>query len=216
MHWGIWQVFIHTSLLTVSKTNLLVDIGNSNISWKIDDCYNSVNIKNFQVNTIPQHQISAIACVANHELVQHFSNPTIIKPKPYKDLIFDYNLEQLGVDRFLGIVAGYDKYPEQDFMLVDIGTFVTIDSVQNKRHISGSIAPGLYQLQACKTFVGDDSQRSWKIGTENMLRDTIEKRCEAFNGNILITGGGCKMFDIEKYEYHQNLVITGLEVINGK
>lgn len=207
---------MHISLLMVSKTNLLVDIGNSNISWKIGDCYSSINIKDFQVSTIPQHQISTIACVANGELIQHFSNPTIIKPKPYKDLIFDYNLEQLGVDRFLDIVAGYDKYPEQDFILVDIGTFVTIDIVRSKQHIDSGIALGLYQLQACKTFLGDDSQHSWEIGTENMLRDTIEKRCEGFDGKILITGGGQKIVSIEKGEYCQNLVITGLEVINGK
>jgi pantothenate kinase type III len=37
----------------------------------------------------------------------------------------------------LGLVAGYDKYPEQDFMLVDIGTFVTLDIVRSKRHIDG-------------------------------------------------------------------------------
>ena len=197
-------------------SNLFIDIGNSNISWKIGDCYSSVDIKDFQVSAIPQHQISTIACVANHELIQHFSNPTIIKPKPYKDLVFDYNLAQLGVDRFLGLVAGYDKYPEQDFMLVDIGTFVTIDIVHSKRHIDGGIAPGLQQLQGCKTFIGKDSQRSWRLGTENMLRDTIEKRCEVFTGKILMTGGNQKMLNIKQGEYHQNLVITGLEIINGK
>jgi pantothenate kinase type III len=200
----------------VSKTNLLVDIGNSNISWKIGDCYSSVSIKDFQINAIPQHQISTIACVAHHELIQYFVNPTIIKPNPYKDLVFDYNLAQLGVDRFLGLVAGYDKYPERDFMLVDIGTFVTIDIVRNKRHIDGGITPGIYQLQACKTFIGKDSQRSWRLGTENMLRDYLEKRCEAFDGKILITGGSQKMLNIKQGEYHQNLVITGLEITNGK
>ncbi len=210
------QVFMHTSLLMASKINLLVDIGNSSISWKIGDCYSRVDIKDFQVSAIPQHQISTIACVANHELIQHFSKPIIIKPKPYKDLVFDYSLEQLGVDRFLGLVAGYDKYPEQDFMLVDIGTFVTLDIVRSKRHIDEGIAPGLEQLQKCKTFVGDDSQKSWRMGTKNMLRDTIEKHCDAFNGKILITGGGQVIVDIKQAEYHQNLVITGLEIINGK
>ncbi|CAC9437104.1 hypothetical protein [uncultured Gammaproteobacteria bacterium] len=200
----------------MSQFDLLVDIGSSSVGWKIGSDYNSVDIKDFQPSVIPQHQSSAIACVANHQLIQHFSNPTIIKPKPYKGLVFDYNLEQLGVDRFLGIVAGYEKYPEQDFMLVDIGTFITIDIVQNNRHIDGGIAPGLYQLQKCKAFVGDDTRQSWQLGTENMLRDTIEKRCDAFNGLILITGGGQVVVDIKRAQYHQNLVITGLEIINGK
>lgn len=197
------------------QQSLFIDIGTSNIDWEINGRYNSVNIKDFQVSAIPQHHNSVIACVANHDIIQHFSNPTIVKPESYQDLSFDYHLEQLGVDRFLAIVAGYDKYPEQDFMLVDIGTFLTIDTVLNKHHIDGGIAPGLYQLQACKIFTGKDSQKSWRLGTQNMLHDTIKKRCEAFDGKILITGGGQQIINIEKGEYYQNLVIEGLKILYG-
>lgn len=193
---------------------IYVDIGNSTISWKIDGDYRSVDIKDFQSNEIPQHQSSTIACVANHDLIQHFTNSTIIKPKPYKGIIFDYNLKQLGVDRFLGLVAGVKKYPEQDFMLVDIGTFVAIDIVQDGKHIDGGIAPGLQHLKTSKIFAGDDSKSSWKMGTENMLHDYITQRCKAFQGKILITGGGQEVVDIEQAEYHKNLVIEGLEAIN--
>lgn len=198
----------------LDKKTLYVDIGNSTISWKIDDDYHSVEIKDFQSDLISQYHVSIIACVANHDLIRHFINPTIVQPKPYKGIVFDYNLEQLGVDRFLGLVAGVKKYPKQDFMLVDIGTFVTIDIVQNGKHIDGGIAPGLYQLQTSKIFAGDDSKKSWKIGTENMLHDYIAQRCEAFQGKILITGCSKGLADIKQGEYYQNLVIEGLEIIN--
>jgi hypothetical protein len=72
--------------------NLWVDIGNSSVDWEIGSCYDSVDIKDFQPSVIPQHHTSTIACVANHQLIQHFSNPTIVKPKSYKGLVFDYNL----------------------------------------------------------------------------------------------------------------------------
>ncbi|SFV87037.1 Pantothenate kinase type III, CoaX-like [hydrothermal vent metagenome] len=196
------------------SSHLFVDIGNSSISWKIDGNYYSVNIADFQPNEIPPHQDSTIACVAHSELISYFTNSIIIQPKPFTRLIFDYNLEQLGVDRFLGLVAGVEKYPEQNFMLIDIGTFVTIDTVQDGKHIDGGITPGLYQLQAGKKFAGDDSQASWKMGTENMLRDYINERVANFEGKILITGGGQKIVNIERGEYHQNLVITGMEIIN--
>lgn len=198
----------------MASKRLLIDIGNSSISWKIDDDYHSINIEDFQSDAIPQHQLSIIACVANYDLIQHFTNPIIIKPKPFAGIVFDYNLEQLGVDRFLGLVAGVKKYPEQDFMLVDIGSFITIDIVQNGKHIDNGIAPGLRQLQTSKIFAGNDSNKSWKTGTENMLRDYITQRCEAFQGKILITGGDKALVDIEQGEYHQNLVIEGLEIIN--
>jgi type III pantothenate kinase len=195
----------------LGKKILYVDIGSSTISWQIDDDYHSIEIENFQTEVLPQHQTSVIACVANHNLIQYFNNPIIAQPKPCQGLIFDYNLEQLGVDRFLGLLAGLEKHPKQDFMLVDIGTFVTIDTVQNGRHIDGGIAPGLKQLQAGKNFAGADSQKSWNIGTENMLRDYINNRAANFKGEVLITGGGCKMIAIKKNECHQNLVITGLK-----
>ncbi len=199
----------------LDKKTLFVDIGSSNIDWRIDECYKSVNIQDFQPSVIPQHQVSIIACVENHDIIKYFFNPIIVKPKPHRDLYFDYDLAQLGVDRFLGIVAGYDRHPEQDFMLVDIGTFVTIDKVRDKRHIDGGIAPGLFRLQACKTFIGKDSQKSWHLGTRHMLRDMIAKRCGAFDGKILITGGGQQIINIEEGEYYQNLVIEGLKVLYG-
>lgn len=195
---------------------LLVDIGNGTISWEIDGCYTRVNIEEFQPNSVPKHHSSRISCVANHALIQYFSNPTIIKPFAYKGLIFDYNLEQLGADRFLGIVAGVEKYKQQDFMLIDIGTFVTIDFVKNNRHIDGGIAPGLLQLQQIHKFEGDNSQKSWKMGVENMLCDYIKRRCDEFQGEILITGGNQQVVNIEQAEYCQNLVITGLKVLNEK
>ncbi|RUA06538.1 MAG: hypothetical protein DSY43_01790 [Gammaproteobacteria bacterium] len=195
-------------------SNLFVDIGNSSVSWEIDGDYQSVKVKGFDRGVIPIHQTSTIACVANHALIQHFNNPIIIQPKSFTGLVFDYNLAQLGVDRFLGILAGVKKYPQQNFMLVDVGTFVTFDSVQNGKHIDGGIAPGLQQLQAIKKFVGNDSQKSWKMGTENMLRDTIEQRCKDFKGKVLITGGGQKIVELEQGEYHQNLAIEGLKIIN--
>lgn len=203
-------------MLLSNKTTLFVDIGNSSISWEIDNCYNSINIKKFLPSLIPQHCDSFISCVANCELVQYFTNPTIARVEPYQDLVFNYNLEQLGIDRFLGLVAGIEKHPKQDFMLVDIGTFVTIDIVQNNCHIDGGIASGLYQLQERKIFSGDDSRKSWELGTKNMLRDYIAQRCAVFKGRILITGGGQKIVNIEQGEYHQNLVITGLKVLDEK
>ncbi|SMN02021.1 Pantothenate kinase type III, CoaX-like [uncultured Candidatus Thioglobus sp.] len=200
----------------MDSLTLLVDIGNSTISWEIDGCYTRVNIEEFQPNLLPQHQSSSISCVANHTLIQYFSNPIIIKPFAYKGLIFDYNLEQLGTDRFLGIVAGVEKYKQQDFMLIDIGTFITIDSVKNNCHIDGGIAPGLLQLQQIHQFEGDNSQKSWKMGVENMLCDYIKRRCGEFQGKILITGGNQQAVNIEQAEYCQNLVITGLKVLNEK
>lgn len=50
---------------------------------------------------------------------------------------------RLGVDRWLGIIAGY-RYLRKSFLLVSFGTAVTVDLVTKEgRHEGGFIAPGL-------------------------------------------------------------------------
>lgn len=196
------------------QTQLLVDIGNSNINWRIAEHYHSTKIADFDANLIPPHKSCLISCVAHFELIEAFKNPRIIKPKPYKNLSFDYDLTQLGVDRFLAIIAAFEAYPEQDLMIMDIGTFVTIDYIRNHQHSSGGIAPGLQLLTQTHHFSGADSQAAWRLGTQNLLQAYIKDRLSYFKGKILITGGGQQFIKLHKVVYHQNLVIQGLAIIN--
>lgn len=194
--------------------DLLVDIGNTNISWQIGDNYSSIAVADFSADLIPEHQACLVSCVANFHLVEAFNKVQLVTPKPYKNLNFDYDLNQLGVDRFLAIIAAYSQFPTQDLMLIDIGTFVTIDYIHNNQHTSGSIAPGLELLENTYHFSGDDSQKAWISGTKNLLTSYLKQSVVDFRGKILITGGGQNIVKFDKASYHQNLVIQGLAIIN--
>ena len=198
--------------------SLLVDIGNSSISWGINQNYTTIPLTDFQQDLIPQHKNSFISCVANHELINSFNRPKIFTPKTYKNLLFTYNLNQIGTDRFLAIIAAHNKFLHSDLMVVDIGTFITIDYIKNNTHISGGIAPGINKLQVIKTFSGADSKNAWLEGTTNMLTNYIMHNIKQFEGKILITGGGKKLVKLQKehISHHQNLVLDGLQIINEK
>lgn len=198
----------------MAAATLLVDIGNSNISWRIGQTYQSTPIADFDPNTLPAYQRCFISCVGAFEWLKVFKNPQIVKPKLYKNLSFDYDLTQLGADRFLAIIAAFEQYGAQDLMIIDIGTFVTIDYIHHHQHSSGGIAPGLQLLRKTHQFSGDDSQSAWRLGTQNLLHSYIKDRVAGFKGKILITGGGQQIYKSNKVDYHQNLVIQGLAIMS--
>lgn len=54
------------------------------------------------------------------------------------------NPQQLGADRFVAMLAGYYKAGDKACIIVDCGTAVTIDAIDNTgQHLGGLILPGL-------------------------------------------------------------------------
>jgi pantothenate kinase type III len=195
-------------------SELFLDIGNTTLSWSLGGVYQSIDICEFEPKIIPKHSRCLVSCVGNAQLASAFNQVHFFHPKPYQNLQFDYSLSQLGVDRFLALIAAYGRFPKEDIMVIDIGSFVTIDYLKNTRHLSGGITPGIKILNDIHQFSGADSQAAWQFGNNTMLVDYIQSRCNAFQGKILITGGAQKIVCIDTAEYCQNLVIEGLKKVN--
>ncbi len=52
--------------------------------------------------------------------------------------------EQLGADRFVALIGAHHLYPNDNLLVIDVGTAVTIDGISEKgRHAGGLILPGL-------------------------------------------------------------------------
>ncbi len=52
--------------------------------------------------------------------------------------------EDLGADRFVGLIAAHHTFPADPVIVIDAGTAVTIDAIDNKgQHLGGLIIPGL-------------------------------------------------------------------------
>ncbi|ACE82684.1 type III pantothenate kinase [Cellvibrio japonicus] len=146
--------------------------------------------------------------------------------------------ERLGVDRWLALLAGYDRHKAYPFMLMSAGTALTLDLVDGQgHHLGGYIAPGLdvfvravshsaAQINVVKSNNLFDASpgRSTVDAVHHafaaMLSGLVQKSYELLSRNngfapvLLITGGDA---DVVKGLFHQgitcpDLVFSGLDI----
>ena len=145
-------------------TTIFVDIGNSKtkIAFVEDEVYKFVsstfnkefsnNQFKFLLDCNQELEGVVIASVASKEMTDSVSDlffkntrvmPIILKTKSEeKGLINAYErYDSLGVDRWLGMLALSDDY--ENYIVISVGTAITIDVVKNKTHQGGVIVPGL-------------------------------------------------------------------------
>ena len=144
----------------------------------------------------------------------------------YKDF------HQLGVDRWLALVAAYRKYA-RPLIVVDAGSAVTIDIVDaDGLHLGGYIVPGLGLMHRALWEGTDQIKVELKQGVDisgpgtstdeavdkgcvTMLVAIIESMVERYQCLTVITGGDGHML-LEQLsgdaEYCQDLVMDGLAV----
>ena len=211
-----------------------LDIGNSNANWKFEDEYFEVPTSEFNLEKLPKTSKIWASNVSSNFTIKSKSNISLVKShKRYKSLINSYlKPHLLGSDRWLAMIAAYEKSPQKGFLVLDIGTAITIDYVNNiGAHQGGVIFPGLAkirntfdQFQIKKVFdvnnLGQSTEEAWSIGTLNLIVTIVNEKIRAIKQydpqvNILATGGGLN--EIEEYfeftyKFHTNLVLDGLEL----
>lgn len=144
----------------------------------------------------------------------------------------------LGKDRLAAAVGAHAIFPSQNCLVIDAGTCITLDVIDEKGHfLGGSIAPGLnMRLSAMHHFtsalpkvlsrdfegmIGKNTEESMLVGALNACAIEIDGIIDYFNNEytelkVLFTGGSTSFF--EKKLKNQifarpNLVLTGLHQI---
>ena len=144
--------------------------------------------------------------------------------------------EQLGVDRWLVIIAAAIKYPHTNTLIIDAGTATTVDLVKaNGQHCGGWILPGInsmmkslitdtakvkFQYSKPSLTFGDNTSDNvnnacWAatIGTIKMAIRESTEHCQTLD-NILLTGGNAEkissLLDVP-HTVESNLVFIGLK-----
>lgn len=213
---------------------IYLDIGNTNVRWKYKGKYFETRTKEFSLSQLPKSSRIWISNVSSTFIIENKPNFSIVESqKRYKSLINSYvTPNSLGSDRWLAMIASYEINPGRGFILVDIGTAVTIDLVDNSGlHLGGVIFPGLYKVR--ETFenfpvsseiknnkIGQSTKDAWSIGTLDLVVSGINQKIYELkqkipSANIYFTGGGFE--DIRKFiefphDCHKNLVLDGLEL----
>ena len=216
------------------NNHIYLDIGNSYAKWKFQENYFHVPIDEFALDLLPISSKIWVSNVSKDFHVESNSYIHIVEPtQRYKLLTNSYKEPNLlGTDRWLALIASYEKFYEHSFITIDIGSAVTIDVVDSSgKHQGGLIFPGLNKIrQTINSFpvshieniyaLGDSTQKAWSIGTLGLVVNSInikvsQIKIEFPHARILISGGGFK--NLERflnfsYEYHKNLVLDGLEL----
>jgi len=214
--------------------SIYLDIGNSNTKWKYEDKYFDTPTNGFSLADLPDSSKIWISNVSSTYTLESKPNFAIVESqKRYKSLVNSYEKPStLGSDRWLAMIASYEMNPVKGFILVDIGTAITIDVVNNTGlHLGGVIFPGLSKIRdAFDHFpvskevkineIGQTTKAAWSIGTLDLVVNGINRKVHDIKTNepdldIYLTGGGVS--DLEKfldfsYFYHKNLVLDGLEL----
>ena len=214
-------------------SSILVDIGNTNTKWKFEEEYFILPTENFELDLLPSCPRIWISNVSSNSFKSKKFNVCFVESQVrYKSLTNVYSdPKSLGCDRWLGMIASYELSQGKSFVLVDVGTAITIDIVNNSgNHLGGLIFPGLKKLRGCfNNFpvssdknidqIGQSTEKAWTIGTLSLIVNAInhkitELKVKFPEALIFITGGGYT--DIQEflefdYSYHENLVLDGLE-----
>ena len=211
----------------VTSDILCVDIGNTAIKiagYQQEQTvlkelfYQRISHAECTTELLPRHRRAVIS--DNTHLAYHklFTAAHIIIPHQLPNIRFAYTLEQLGVDRYIslaGIAQQYDKV-----VVIDCGSAITIDVLDNGIHTSGGIAPGYERLKGTFNFTGEQSIAQFHAGCTEMMQQYVQQAISNYpDYSIIITGGDgqCIQKLVTPYsksqsiQYKRNLVIDGLK-----
>ena len=247
---------------------LVVDVGNTNTvlglfdgdqlvhDWRIRtvvdhtvDEYGMLIYNLYKTSRISSRKIQdiIISCVVPpmlnilEPLCQKYFNlkPLIVGPGVKTGMpIFYDNPREVGADRIVNAVAGYEKY-KKDLIIVDFGTATTFDYVSEKgEYMGGCISPGIMissdalferaaklprvELSKPKSIVAKDTISSMQAGIMYGYAGLVDGICDRMkaevksNPLVVATGGLAKIVAPETKSIDvvdEMLTLEGLRII---
>ena len=211
--------------------NLILDWGNTRLKTAVFQERNALEVKAFNdnyeaeltqlVNSYSFNNI-LISSVINipywfNELVKH-QNVLFLNHQTSLPIAINYSTpETLGNDRIANAVAANSLYPKQNNLIVDVGTCIKFDFVDNKgKYHGGAISPGFsMRLKSLNQFtdklpliknsipnnlVGNSTEQSILSGVYYGMLEEIKgiiNQYESLYSNltIFITGGDAFYFE---------------------
>lgn len=232
--------------------NLDIDIGNTRIKWRVVDG-SDVLVRGSQLTESVRQdsplEIGAlksidrvrVSCVAEQAIVKKLQSQCHTQFGVWPELaevsqraaavVCGYqNYSQLGIDRWLALVAAYNKY-SSSVIVIDAGSAVTIDIVEaGGVHCGGYIVPGLslmhqalwqgttqVKVESAKLLEidspGKTTQEAVDKGCLFSLVGMIESLVARHQSRLVITGGDaeqlCSALNMDA-ELCPDLVLEGL------
>ena len=228
-------------------TCLDLDIGNSRVKWRIDTRFGCEPLGKFPVvdTVVDRIRVASVAMdqevLASSLLNQYGISPEFAKSThELGGVVNGYTApEQLGVDRWLALVAAWTQY-HANLTVFDFGTAVTVDFVESTGvHRGGFIVPAANPMReilssrtrdvqvhvvtedASELQPGTDTESAVNRGL-NLMSEAWVSRCMSVGNKLMgmdvlhvFTGGGARNFldRIDRRFIHEpHLVLDGLAV----
>jgi len=212
--------------------SVYIDIGNSFTKIKSNQRITIIDNHFFSLPSFEGDCDILVSCVSDDLLKSLPEKVKILSAqKSYKSLQNGYeNPTDLGIDRWMAMIAGYEILKGGGFIVIDAGTAITIDIVdQECKHTGGYILPGLrktlndfmkfkYDLESASNIPGKNTAEAWTNGVSAMISYSLDglvrENMKLNDYQVLLTGGDASMisryisFPFQKFE---NLVLDGLE-----
>ena len=234
--------------------NLVVDIGNnffklgifenSNLIFSFSDKNDKIDIEIEKIISKYREVNSAlISNVSSIKIIDLFIRYKIQTFELDSNFMFPFKLnyqtpETLGNDRLALAAAATILFPNSNNLVIDAGTCITIDLIDNNNHfIGGSISPGikmrykslnnytanlpLLENQNNFNFPGNSTDASIHAGViggvSNEIMGFVDKINSRYNKvNVILTGGDAKILSktlkITIFA-NQNFILEGLNCI---
>lgn len=235
--------------------NLVIDIGNTRIKFSVfnrGEILFTVPVEEFKSSHVevlqnehPQLKNVIISSVKDYspELKNTLQTrfDTFIELDENTPLPIENNYQTkntLGNDRIAAVVGAFDLYPKQNLLVIDAGTAITFDIINEKgQYLGGNISPGVeMRFKALNHFTGrlpmvqrKDWNKLYGATTEDAILSgvlngvvfEVDKTIDTFkefynNLKVIITGGDAELFDNKlknSFFVNFNLLALGLNRI---
>ncbi|WP_396588511.1 type III pantothenate kinase [Bermanella sp. R86510] len=228
---------------------LELDAGNTRTKWRLlskrgevvdmgQDLAQALNRNQITQGDINQVWVSSVSGEQNDWIKQCFPFAEFAQVQvSHGGLSNSYSdPHKMGVDRWLAMLAVWHRQPRKAHIVVDAGTALTMDIVDEfGRHVGGYICPGLdlmktsllgatHKVKAEHIWQagrapGINTQMCVDYGIQDMAVSWIEKHSANQPSACLWLTGGAAQQIVPLFEkpikYEQNLVLDGLQVYFG-
>jgi type III pantothenate kinase len=234
--------------------NLIVDVGNTRVKvavFKQDRLIDLIVFEKTKIiseikkvvkkYTIEYSIVSSVANLTSRKIeqLQKVTNFIILSSKTKVQFKNKYKTPKtLGVDRIALVNAAFNKFPNQNVLIIDAGTCITFDFInQNSEYLGGAISPGLamrykalhsftsnlplVKTKTPKNIIGQSTEESINAGVINGVIKEIEGvindyKNKYFNLTVVLTGGDTKFLSKQLKSSifaNQNFLLEGLNNI---
>ncbi len=234
--------------------NLIIDVGNTRVKAAVFETntvkevlvFKKLRIISELRKIINKFSISAsiISSVANisenkRQKIDDLLHPIFLNSEtkvPFKNLY--KTPTTLGVDRIALASAAVEKYPKENVLVIDAGTCITFDFINNeKEYLGGAISPGvsmrykslntftsklpLLKPTELNNFIGVDTNSSIHSGVVNGVCNEVDgvinQYKEQYQDLTVVLTGGDTYFLAKQLKSgifaHPNFVLEGLHTI---